>query len=148
MGRFLAALAASMFAFSSYARDVPVPKMLSGAQGENGRYKVEILESIRDAKEDKRRFPSMSLCSDNLMNSATERAKSRGEADCKHRLLKDTENEAVMESLCKERNSTITMKREGKSMVMDIASNGTRGERSMKMRFTHQGPCRDEPGAR
>jgi len=153
MGRLLAALAASMFACSfsvhSTAQDVLVPKMFKGMDGGKGQYKVEILEDGRGAKDEKkRRRPSMTLCTDNLMNSAAERAKSRAEKGCEQRLLKDTADEAVMESVCTDRKSTITLTREGKSMLMDIASTGPRGERSMKMRFTHLGPCSEGQGAR
>jgi hypothetical protein len=149
MARLLAAFAASTFAVICSAQDLPVPKMFKDMHGGKGQYKVEILEEGRSAQgEKKRRPPSMTLCTDNLMNSAADRAKARAEAGCQQRLLKDTVDEAVMESVCKERRSTITLRRDGKSMLMDIASSGPRGERSMKMRFTHLGACRDEQGAR
>jgi len=128
---------------------VPVPKMFRGMEGQKGQYQVEILEGGgRAAPKDEMRAkaPVMTLCTDNLMNSASERAKPRAESDCKHRLLKDTANEAVMESVCKERTTTVTMKREGKSMLMDISSTGPRGPQTMKMRYTHLGPCREGQG--
>jgi hypothetical protein len=74
--------------------------------------------------------------------------KPRAEPGCKYRLLKDTADEAVMESVCPERKSTVTLKREGaKSMLMTMSSSGKRGEQNMKMRYTHLGPCREGQGA-
>jgi hypothetical protein len=135
-----------IFATTAFAQDVPVPKMFRGMEGQKGQYQVEILEGGGRATKDGK-APVMTLCTDNLMNSASERAKPRAESDCKHRLLKDTANEAVMESVCKERTTTVTMKREGKSMLMDISSTGPRGPQTMKMRYTHLGPCREGQGA-
>lgn len=135
-----------VFVTTALAQDVPVPKMFRGMEGQKGQYQVEILEGGGRATKDGK-APVMTLCTDNLMNSASERAKPRAESDCKHRLLKDTANEAVMESVCKERTTTVTMKREGKSMLMDISSTGPRGPQTMKMRYTHLGPCREGQGA-
>lgn len=135
-----------VFVTTALAQDVPAPKMFRGMEGQKGQYQVEILEGGGRATKDGK-APVMTLCTDNLMNSASERAKPRAESDCKHRLLKDTANEAVMESVCKERTTTVTMKREGKSMLMDISSTGPRGPQTMKMRYTHLGPCREGQGA-
>ncbi|MND02059.1 hypothetical protein D3C83_213070 [compost metagenome] len=41
----------------------------------------------------------------------------------------------------------MTLKRDGKSVLMDIASKSARGERTMKMRYTHLGPCKEGQGA-
>jgi hypothetical protein len=141
-----AACAALVFASSADAQDMPVPKMFHGLQGQKGQYQVEILEGGRAAKDQTRKPPVMTLCTDNLMNSASARTKPRADSGCKHRLLKDTADEAVMESVCQERTSTVTMKREGKSMLMDISSTGPRGPQSMKMRYTHLGPCEEGQG--
>jgi len=136
-----------IFATTALAQEMPVPKMFRGLEGQKGQYQVEILEGGRAAKEGARKPPVMTLCTDNLMNSASERAKPRAESGCKHRLLKDTADEAVMESVCSERTSTVTMKREGKSMLMDISSTGPRGPQTLKMRYTHLGPCEEGQGA-
>jgi len=141
-----AACAALVFAASAYAQEMPVPKMFRDLQGQKGQYQVEILDAGRAAKEGARKPPAMTLCTDNLMNSASARAKPRAESSCKHSLLKDTADEAVMESVCSERTSTVTMKREGKSMLMDISSTGPRGPQTMKMRYTHLGPCEEGQG--
>jgi hypothetical protein len=118
----------------------PVPKMFQGMQGEKGQWQMEMLEGPAAMKGS--RIPAMTLCTDNLMRGPEERRKKRAESDCKHRLLKDTADEAVMETVCKERKTTVTMKREGpKSMLMSIDSTGPRGPQTMKMRYTHLGPC-------
>lgn len=132
------------FATHVMAQEIPVPKVFKGLDGQNGEYKVQILERIPAAKSS-RRAPAMTLCTDNLWDSAR-RAEKRATRDpeCKHRLLKDTADEAVIESVCKERTSTVTLTRENEnSLLMDIASSGARGERKMKMRYTRLGDCRE-----
>jgi hypothetical protein len=129
-----------IFATTAFAQDVPVPKMFRGMEGQKGQYQVEILEGGGRAGAGK--APMMTVCTDNFLKDA----KPRADSGCKHRLLKDTANEAVMESVCQERTSTVTMKREGKSMLMDISSTGPRGPQTMKMRYTHLGPCREGQG--
>lgn len=141
MKRICAGLLA-VFASMAFAQDVPVPKMLEGLKGQKGQYRVEILEGGGRA----RKGTTITVCSDNLIKDAGG-ARSRGESSCKHKLLKDTSDEAVIESVCKERTSTVTMKRDGNSVLMDIASNSPSGERTMKMRYTHLGPCKEGQGA-
>jgi len=142
--RFLSAVFLAGLASNALAQEMPVPKLFKGLEGQKGEYKVEFLEGGPAMKEG-RRMPAMTVCSDNLIDSASRAEKrSRRGADCTRRLLKDTDEEAVMESVCTERKSTVTMKRESpKSLVMDIVSTGPRGERKMKMRYTHLGPCRE-----
>lgn len=129
------------FGTQPLAQEMPVPKVFKGLEGQ-GQYKVQLLERLPAAKEG-RRTPEMTLCTDNLWDSAR-RAEKRAtrDPDCKHRLLKDAADEAVIESVCKERTSTVTLTRENaKSVLMDIASNGARGERKLKMRYTRVGDC-------
>jgi hypothetical protein len=138
-----AAFAALLFATSSIAQDLPVPKIVRGVEGQKGQYKVEFLEGAAAG-----RASTMTVCTDNLLrDSAAAKGKPRAESECKHRLLKDTSDEAVMESVCKERTSTVSMKREGASMLMTVESTGPRGPQTMKMRYTHLGPCREGQGA-
>jgi hypothetical protein len=137
------AVSALAFAGCAFAQDMPVPKMFKGMQGEKGRWKMEILEGGGRAG----KGMTMTICTDNLMDQAAGRGKPKAESSCKHKLLKDTADEAVVESECKERKSTVTMKREGKSMLMTMESAGPKGPQSMKMRATHVGPCRDGDGA-
>jgi hypothetical protein len=138
----IAAWAVVMFAATAFAQDMPVPKMFRGLEQQKGQYQVEILQGAAKA-----RAPVMTICSDNLLKSSSGLDKPRAGSGCKHRLLKDTADEAVMESTCDERKSTVTLKRDGKSMLMDIESTGPRGPQTVKMRYTHLGPCREGQGA-
>lgn len=149
MRRFAAAaLVFPVFAVTAYAQDVPVPKMFRGMQGQKGQYQVEILEGGGRGGAGKTP-PTMTVCTDNLMSSQSPAGKGKPRADsgCKHRLLKDAADEAVMETSCPERTSTVTLKREGKSMLMTMSSTGARGPQTMKMRYTHLGACREGQGA-
>ncbi len=141
----LAASAALIFATSTFAQDVPVPKMFRGMEKQKGQYQVEMLEGGPRGAAGKMQ---MTVCTDNLMKPPAGKGAPQAESGCKHRLLKDTADEAVMESTCPERKSTVTMKREGgKSVLMEIASTGKSGPQNMKMRYTHLGPCREGQGA-
>ena len=144
MSRTVVALIAAGFVSCTYAQDMPVPKIFRGLQGQKGQYKVELLEGARAGKE---KPPVMTVCTDNLMKNAPSADKARTESGCKQRLLKDTADEAVVESVCKERTSTVTIKRDGKTMLMDIQSTGPRGPDHTKIRYTHLGACRDGQGA-
>jgi hypothetical protein len=142
-----AAVAAFLVGFANFAlaQEMAAPKVFKGLDGRKGEYKVELLERLPAAKES-RRTPQMTVCTDNLWDSA-KRAEKRAtrDPDCKHRLLKDTDSEAVIESVCKERTSTVTLRRESaKSLLMDIASDGARGQRKVKMRYTLLGDCGSE----
>ena len=126
---------------AAYAQDMPLPKLLQGIPGgEKGRWKMEVLEGTgRGAN---RAGMSMTVCTDNVMDLAQRRDKDTGAASCTHKLVKDTADEAVVESACKERKRTLTMKRESEtSMLLTLESNGPRGPESMKMRSTRRGSC-------
>lgn len=144
MGRTLAALIAASLISGAFAQEMPVPKVFSSLQGQKGQYQVELLEG---GPAGKAKPPVMTICTDNLMKNTPAADKARTQSDCKQRLLKDTADEAVMESVCKERTSTVTIKREGKTMLMDIQSTGPRGPNHMKVRYTHLGACREGQGA-
>ncbi len=141
----LIALAALAFAAPALAEDPPMPRMFKGMQSQQkGQYRIEVLES------DSGKTPQMTICTDNLMRQAqAERGKSKGtsrssDPSCKHRLLKDTADEATLETVCKDRTTTVNMKREGaKSMLMTVASTGKNGPHNIKMRYTHLGACRE-----
>jgi len=136
--------AALLFGTSAFAQDMPVPKMFKGMQGgQKGQWQMEVLEA---SGRPKARGMTVTVCTDNLMNQAG-KDRPKSESSCKHKLLKDTADEAVVESECKERKSTITMKRDGKSMLMTMESTGPKGPQTMKMRYTHLGPCREGQGA-
>jgi hypothetical protein len=124
-----------------HAQDMPLPKLLQGIPGgEKGRWKMEVLEGTgRGAS---RAGMSMTVCTDNVMDLAQRRDKDTGAASCRHKLVKDTADEAVVESECRERKRTLTMKRESEtSMLLTLQSDGPRGPESMKMRSTRRGSC-------
>ena len=138
MSRIVAFLITAVFS-SAYAQDMPVPKMFKGLQGQKGQYQVELLEG---GPAGKGKPPVMTVCTDNLMKNAPAAAnKAHAKSDCKQRLLKDTADEAVIENVCKDRTSTVTIKREGKSMLMQVQPE------NMKIRYTHLGACREGQGA-
>jgi hypothetical protein len=140
----LLALAAIVLGFpaSAFAQDMPVPKMLRGIEGQKGEYQVEFLEGgPRGLK-----VPTMTVCTDNLLKNSTGARKPRAESGCQHRLLNDTADEAVVESTCPERKSTVSLKREGRSTLMTVESTGPRGPQSMKVRYTHLGACGEGQG--
>lgn len=125
----------------AHAQDMPLPKLLQAMPGgEKGRWKMEVLEGTgRGAS---RAGMSMTVCTENVMALAQRRDKDTGAARCTHKLVKDTADEAVMESECKERKRTLTMKRESEtSLLLTLQSNGPRGAESMKMRSTRRGSC-------
>lgn len=138
--KILLAIFLSGFAF---ADTPPVPKVFKGPQqGQKGQYQVEILEGGGRAGKTP---PTMTICTDNLMTGGGE--KPRTEPGCTYRLLRDTADEAVMESVCKDRTSKVTLKRESaKALLMTMESTGARGPQTMKMRYTHLGACRAGQG--
>ena len=90
----------------------------------------------------------MTLCTDNLMKPPAEGKGQRSESNCKYKLLKDTADEAVIETTCDKRTSTMSVKRESaKTMLMSMQSEGPKGPQTMKMRYTHLGACREGQGA-
>jgi hypothetical protein len=128
-----------------HAQDMPLPKLLQGMPGgEKGRWKMEVLEGTgRGAS---RAGMSMTVCTDNVMELTQRRDKDTGAASCTHKLVKDTADEAVVQSACKERTRTLTMKRESEtSVLLTLESNGPRGPESMKMRSTRRGSCPAAP---
>ena len=125
---------------SALAQDLPVPKLLKGMQGdEKGRWQMEVLEGGGRA----RKGMTITLCTANLIDQARGGNKGKGESSCQHKLVKDTADEAVIESECKERKSTVSVKREGKSLLMTMDREGPDGPQSMKMRATRLGACRE-----
>jgi hypothetical protein len=152
MGRSrVAALAALLLAaaaaFSACAEEVPVPKMFNAMKGQKGQYRVEVLKGGTNRSSSQAPL-TMTICTDNLLGGSAGSDRPRAEPGCKYRLLKDTADEAVMESVCPERKSLVTLKREDdKSTLMTMASSGKRGDQNMTMRYTHLGPCREGQGA-
>ena len=124
------------------AQETQMPRMLKGM--EKGQWKVDILEHSQ-AKGQK--LPTMTMCTDQLMKQAKEHPAAKGDRKCKHRMVKDGSDEAVMEIACPERTVTTTMKRESsKSVLTDVRSTG-KDPMNMKMRYTYVGPCREGQAA-
>jgi len=137
----------ALFATPVLADTPPVPKVFKGVQGQKGQYQVEILEAAGKSGAPQK----MTICTDNLMKPPAGAAKGKGakgaDSGCTYRLLKDTADEAVIESTCNGRTSTVAVKRENaKTMLMSMQSSGPKGPQTVKMRYTHLGACREGQG--
>jgi hypothetical protein len=136
-------LLAVLFATLAFADTPPVPKVFKGMQGQKGQYQVEMLEGGGKSGAGQK----MNVCTDNLLQRQGD-GKGKRESSCKYRLLKDTADEATIESTCDGRTSTMNIKRESaKSMLMSVESTGAKGPQTMRMRYTHLGACREGQGA-
>jgi|SRR6185436_14083343 len=132
----------ALFASFAFADTPPVPKVFKGMQGQKGQYQVEVLEGAGKSAGRK-----MTLCTDNLMKPAAEGKKKGSESNCKYKLLKDTADEATIESTCDQRTSVVNIKRESaKTLLMSMQNDGPKGPTTMKMRYTHIGACREGQG--
>lgn len=137
-------LFAVLFSTFAFADTPPVPKVFKGMTGQKGQYQVEVLEGAGKSGAQK-----MNICTDNLMKSGAEGKGAKRESNCTYKLLKDTADEATIESTCDGRTSTVNIKRESaKSMLMSVESTSQKGKpTAMKMRYTHLGACREGQGA-
>ena len=114
---------------------MPLPKLLKGIPGgEKGRWKMEVLEGTgRGAS---RAGMSMTVCTENVMELAQRRDKEPAARAAPTSCVKDTADEAVVESACNARTRTLTLKRESEtSLLLTLESDGPRGAESMKMRY-------------
>ncbi len=141
MKTIVAACAALALGFPVLAQNMPEPKILRGLEGQKGQWRMEILE--RSGRGGPRKGSSISVCTDLVKEG---REKLRPKEGCKHSVLKDTADEAVVESECTDRKSTVTLKRESDSLLMSLERSGARGAESMTMRYTLLGPCREGAG--
>jgi hypothetical protein len=128
-----------LFTNPAWSDTPPVPQVFKGMQGQKGQYEVEILEPAGKS-------PKMTVCTDNVVNSSGDGR--RGGASCTYKLLKDTADEAVIESTCDGRTTKTTIKRESATtLLMSLETAGSaKGSRTMKMRYTHLGACREGQG--
>ena len=134
--KLAAACCALLLALPAAAEDAPVPKMFKGMQ--KGQWKAEVQSS---ASKPGKAMPSVIICTDNLMQHSNSGAKAP-ESGCKRRFLKDTASEAVMESVCPERTTTVSMKREdARNVLITIDSTGKRGPHNTKVHYTYLGAC-------
>ena len=138
-------LLTAFLATFAFADTPPTPKAFKGIMGQKGQYQVEMLDTRGKSGAPQK----MTICTDNLMKPPADGkgGKKGSDSGCKYRLLKDTADEAVMESTCSGRTSTTTMKRESaKTMLMTMESTGAKGPQTMRMRYTHLGACREGQG--
>ena len=131
-------LFAAFAATLALADTPPAPKVFKGMSGQKGQYQVDVVDGSGRAPQ------RMTVCTDNPARPPENRG---GDASCKYRLLRDTADEAVMESTCSGRTSTVTMRRESaSSMLMIMETAGAKGPQTIRMRYTHTGPCREGQG--
>lgn len=124
------------FAAAVAADEAMVPKMFKGMQ--KGQWRAQITEA--SANKSGKAMPTMVICTDNLLEQ--QKAHEKTESKCKRRFVKDTSSEAVIESVCPERTSTVTMKKQNADNVeVSIDSDGKRGPQHMKIHYTHLGAC-------
>jgi hypothetical protein len=154
MTRALAAAAGlALCVTTAVAADAPTPRMFGDAPPK-GQWRMEILEATMGAKAEGQMPRTMTMCTDNLMQSARQpggAASPRGrerDSGCTSRLLKDTATEAVMESVCKDRTQRTTMKRESSTaLLIETEQTGSRGTSVFRARYTYEGACKDAPAA-
>jgi hypothetical protein len=138
--KLILAAACALPLLAAAADDFPMPRMLKGM--EKGQWRMEILENSRAKPGQK--MPVMTVCSNNLMEQAKKHEAAKSERKCAHKLLKDSSDEAVMETTCPDRTTTVSMKRESsKSMLTDIQSTRDKEPMHIKMRYTYVGACRE-----
>ena len=141
----LAALA--LAAAPALAEEPPVPLLFRGISADRGQWRMEILEAEGRGRTIRGGMAAVTLCTDNLYREARERGARRGSKDCRVRLLKDTPDEALMETECPDSTSRVSMKREGpKSMLMHAEVERRGGTSTMKMRYTYEGACTEGAG--
>ena len=131
---------------AALAQEPAMPRMLKGMA--KGQWRMDILENSQAKPGQK--MPSMTMCTDNLakdMREARDKSAAKSESQCKHRLIRDGADDAVWEISCPKRTVTTAMKREGaNSVLMEMKTTGDKPH-TMKMRYTHLGPCREGQGA-
>lgn len=133
----IAAVCTLGFAAAVAADEAMTPKMFKGMQ--KGQWKAEMTEASSNTSG--KPMPIMIVCTDNLLEQ--QKSLEKMESNCKRRFLKDTSSEAVIEHVCPERTSTVTMKKLNANNVdVTVDSTGTRGSRRMKIHYTHLGACK------
>jgi len=133
----IVAVCALGLAVAAVADEVMTPRMFKGMQ--KGQWKAEMTEA--SANKSGRPMPTMLVCTDNLLEQ--QKAAQKMESNCKRRFVKDTSSEAVIESVCPERTSTTTIRKQNADNVdVTIESTGKRGPQHMKIHYTHVGACK------
>ena len=136
-----AACAAAVLALPCAAQEHAVPKMLQDISQGKGQWRVEILENT--GMPAGKKPPPITMCTDNLAKQTQKNGSAKADSSCTQRVLEDTATEAVIETKCRDRTNTLTMKRESdKAVLMEMASSGGGAPaRTMKMRYTSLGAC-------
>jgi hypothetical protein len=137
--------AAAVLALPCAAQEHAVPKVIQDITQGKGQWRVEILENT--GMPAGKKPPPLTMCTDNLAKQP-ETGGRKADSSCTQRILKDTASEAVVETTCKGRTTTVTMTRESdKSVLMQMASRGgSAPAREMKMRYTSLGACQAGQG--
>ncbi len=140
--KIVLAAALLVFAVPARATEPPLPQMFRGLSSERGQWRMEILEVQGRGRSMRGGMPALTVCTDNLLREARERARSRDRADCRSRLLIDTPKQMRMETECPDGTSRILMQREdAKRLLMEAEVVDGRGTSTMKMRYTYEGAC-------
>lgn len=143
----IAFAALALAAAPALADEPSVPLLFRGISPDRGQWRMEILEAEGRGRTIRGGMAAITLCTDNLYREARERGARRGSKDCQVRVLKDTPDEALMETECPDSTSRVSMKREGpKSMLMHAEVSGRRGPSTMTMRYTYEGACTEGSG--
>jgi hypothetical protein len=144
----LAALTALLVAAPAFAAEPPMPRMFRGVSMDKGQWRMEILGGEHGGRTLPGGMPAMTMCTDNVLKEEGRRGGApRAREGCTYRMLKDTADEAVMETACPDGSSRVTLRREGdKRFLMQAETKGRDGPSSMRMRYTYEGACAQGPG--
>lgn len=149
-----AAVATLVFVASAAAtaQDMPVPKLYAGEAMQKGSWRIELLEMTGTGAPDRKPDgpQQFDMCMDSVMEMSKQqekRGKSEPKSDCRHKLLKDTASEAIMESRCGKAVTTSEIQRlaAGRYQVK-VDHTGPDGNSTMRMRYSYMGACKAGAG--
>lgn len=149
MKALLAAATALLVAAPALAADPPMPRMFRGISMDKGQWRMEMLGGEHGGRSLPGGMPAMTVCTDNVLKQEDRGGSApRGREGCTYRMLKDTADEAVMETACPDASSRVTLTREGdKRFLMQAENKGRDGPSSMRVRYTYEGACSEGQGA-
>ena len=120
------------FATLSSAQGTPVPQVFRSVQEQKGEWRVELEQATS--------LPAPSaaytVCAEDPLAAITY---AKTPSPCTQRLVKDTAEEAVEESVCPTGTSTAVLMRDGNSVILEQTSAASQFSR---WRFTALGACR------
>lgn len=145
----LAALTALLVAAPAFAAEPPMPRMFRGISMDKGQWRMEMLGGEHGGRSLPAGMPAMTMCTDNVLKEEGRSGGApRGLEGCSYRMLKDTADEAVVETACPDGSSRVTLKREGdKRFLMQAEHKRREGPSSMRVRYTYEGACAQGQGA-